>query len=161
VVPADELKSSDRIIGQPFMSLLLCLTPDVDSCQCGLRRSEDKMQDGDGVVEEEAQALTSTYPTNKCPNTTPSKAKQRVIMASFNRERVEHALNELIVRIVPEDAEEDEDAVNQRFDEAFEFAIDTLSTAGDPPVVPDTGHIADLIDSRSRCDAYHMIRVDI
>lgn len=119
------------------------------------------MQGDDGVVKEEAQALTSTYPTNKCPNTTLRIAKQRVIMASFNRERVEHALNELIVRIVPEDADEDEDAVNQRLDEAFEFAIDTLSIAGDPPVVPDTGHIADLIDSRSTCATCHVMEADV
>ncbi|EAT86531.1 spindle pole body subunit [Parastagonospora nodorum] len=69
-------------------------------------------------------------------------------MASFNRERVEHALNELIVRIVPEDVDDDEEIANQRFDEAFGYAIDTLSAAGDPPLVPDTDHIADLIDSR-------------
>jgi gamma-tubulin complex component 3 len=73
-------------------------------------------------------------------------------MASFNRERVEHALNELVVRIIPEDAEDDEEVANQRFDEAFEFAIDTLSAAGDPPLAPDTDHIAGLIDSRSMPD---------
>ena len=84
------------------------------------------------------------------PNTTRWKVEQRVIMASFNRERVEHALNELIVRIVPEDVDDDEEIANQRFDEAFGYAIDTLSAAGDPPLVPDTDHIADLIDSRSR-----------
>jgi hypothetical protein len=89
-------------------------------------------------------------PTNNCPNTTRRKAKQRVIMASFNRERVEHALNELIVRIVPEDVDDDEETADQRFNEAFGFAIDTLSSAGDPPLVPDTDHIADLIDDRSK-----------
>jgi gamma-tubulin complex component 3 len=71
-------------------------------------------------------------------------------MASFNRERVEHALNELLVRIVPEDANDSEEAANERFDEAFNFAIETLSTAGDPSVVPDVDHIADLISSRSK-----------
>jgi hypothetical protein len=90
-----------------------------------------------------------TPPSNV--NTTQRTAKQRVIMASFNRERVEHALNELIVRIVPEDADDDEDVANERFDEAFEFAISTLSGAEDPPLVPDVDHIADLIDNRSRC----------
>jgi hypothetical protein len=83
-------------------------------------------------------------------NTTRRTARQRVIMASFNRERVEHALNELIVRIVPEDVDDDEDVANERFDEAFEFAISTLSGAEDPPLVPDVDHIADLIDDRSR-----------
>jgi hypothetical protein len=92
-------------------------------------------------------------------NTTQRTAKQRVIMASFNRERVEHALNELIVRIVPEDADDDEDVANERFDEAFEFAISTLSGAEDPPLVPDVDHIADLIDNRSRCAVFHVFTV--
>jgi len=49
---------------------------------------------------------------------------------------------------VPEDADDSEDAANQRFNDAFDFAIDTLSAAGDPAVVPDVDHIADLIDRR-------------
>ena len=72
-------------------------------------------------------------------------------MGSFNRERVEHALNELLVRIVPDDPDEDEDAANQRFDAAFEFAVGELSAAGDTAVVPDVEHIASLIERRSRC----------
>jgi gamma-tubulin complex component 3 len=59
-------------------------------------------------------------------------------------------VNELIVRIVPEDVDDDEETADQRFNEAFGFAIDTLSSAGDPPLVPDTDHIADLIDDRSK-----------
>jgi hypothetical protein len=98
-----------------------------------------------GCLEKEARA----NPTTKCQHARRT-ARQRVIMASFNRERVEHALNELIVRIVPEDADDDEDVANERFDEAFEFAISTLSGAEDPPLVPDVDHIADLIDNRSR-----------
>jgi hypothetical protein len=100
------------------------------------------------------QRPVQTPPPNV--NTTRHGAKQRVIMASFNRERVEHALNELIVRIVPEDADDDEEVANERFDEAFEFAISTLSGAEDPPLVPDVDHIADLIDNRSRSATYHM-----
>lgn len=71
-------------------------------------------------------------------------------MATFNRERVEHALNELLVRIVPEDPNDNEDAANERFNDAFDYAIDTLSAAGDPSVVPDVDHIADLIDRRGK-----------
>jgi hypothetical protein len=93
-------------------------------------------------------------------NTTQPRAKQRVIMASFNRERVEHALNELIVRIVPEDADDDEEVVNERFDEAFEFAISTLSGAENPPLVPDIDHIADLIDNRSMPAICHVCSVE-
>ncbi|KAL5117038.1 Microtubule-nucleating Tub4p (gamma-tubulin) complex component [Pleosporales sp. CAS-2024a] len=74
-------------------------------------------------------------------------------MATFNRERVEHALNELIARIVPDDGDDDEDVANQRFDEAFGFAMDTLSAAGGPPLAPDTDHIAGLIDSRISSNA--------
>lgn len=51
-------------------------------------------------------------------------------MSTFNRERVEHALNELLVRIFPDDPDEDEDVVNERFDEAYDFAIGALSEYG-------------------------------
>jgi hypothetical protein len=85
-------------------------------------------------------------------------------MPPFNSERVEHALNELLVRIVPDDPDEDEAVVNQRFDEAFDFAIGTLSrygallyeyacsncnSPGEPSVVPDINHVSDLIEQRS------------
>lgn len=72
-------------------------------------------------------------------------------MGSFNRERVEHALNELLVRIVPDDPDQDEEAANQRFDAAFEFAVGELSAAGDgaAAVVPDVEHIASLMDATS------------
>lgn len=69
-------------------------------------------------------------------------------MATFHRDRVEHALNELLVRIVPEDPNDDEDAANQRFEDAFDFAIDELTSAGDPSLVPDVHHIASLIDRK-------------
>ncbi|KAH9875626.1 hypothetical protein IAQ61_003090 [Plenodomus lingam] len=74
--------------------------------------------------------------------------KQRVIMATLHRERVQHALNELLVRIVPEDPEEDEDTANQRFEDAFDFAMETLTGAGDAALVPDVHHIASLIDQK-------------
>ncbi|CAO2650000.1 Nn.00g012920.m01.CDS01 [Neocucurbitaria sp. VM-36] len=69
-------------------------------------------------------------------------------MATLHRERVEHALNELLVRIIPEDPNEDEEAANQRFEDAFDFAIEELAGAGDPSLVPDVNHIASLIDRR-------------
>jgi len=71
-------------------------------------------------------------------------------MASFNRERVEHALDELLARIVPEDVNEDEDIANERFNAAFNFAIDELSSAGPLPVVADINHVASLIDRRCK-----------
>ena len=69
-------------------------------------------------------------------------------MAALHRERVEHALNELLVRIVPEDADDDEETANQRFEDAFDFAIGELAAAGDPSLVPDVNHIASLIGRR-------------
>ena len=69
-------------------------------------------------------------------------------MATFHRDRVEHALNELLVRIVPEDPNDDEEVANQRFEDAFDFAIDELTSAGDPSLVPDVHHIASLIDRK-------------
>ncbi|KAF2202289.1 hypothetical protein GQ43DRAFT_480017 [Delitschia confertaspora ATCC 74209] len=69
-------------------------------------------------------------------------------MPNFNSERVEHALNELLVRIFPDDPDEDEAVVNQRFDEAFDFALETLSSAPEPSVVPDINHVSDLIQTK-------------
>jgi hypothetical protein len=69
-------------------------------------------------------------------------------MATFKQDRVEHALNELLVRMIPEDADEDEDAANQRFEEAYDFALDELTAAGEPSTVPDINHTASLLDKR-------------
>lgn len=91
-------------------------------------------------------------------NTTTAR-KQRVVMATFHRERVEHALNELLVRIIPEDPNEDEEAANQRFEDAFDFAIDELEGAGEPPLVPDVNHIASLIDSRGTAVVLNLVTV--
>lgn len=73
-------------------------------------------------------------------------------MASFNRERVAHGLNELLIRLIPEDPDDSDDAINERHQEAFGFAIDTLAGAGDPSLVPDVDHIADLISRRGRAE---------
>ena len=81
-------------------------------------------------------------------NTNGLATKQGAIMATLHRERVEHALNELLVRIVPEDPNENEDEANQRFEDAYEFALDELTTAGDASLVPDVQHIASLIDRK-------------
>jgi gamma-tubulin complex component 3 len=70
-------------------------------------------------------------------------------MATFNHDRVQHALNELLVRIVPDDPDEDEATANQRFEEAFDFAFNELAAAGEPSVVPDINHVAGLIERRS------------
>ncbi|KAF1950495.1 hypothetical protein CC80DRAFT_598099 [Byssothecium circinans] len=72
-------------------------------------------------------------------------------MAAFNRERVEHALNELLARIVPDDPTEDEDAANERYEAAYDFAIEELSNAGPLPVV-DMQHAAGLVEHRLNGD---------
>ena len=69
-------------------------------------------------------------------------------MAAFHRERVEHALNELLERVIPQDADEDDEIADQRIEEAFEFAMEELTTAGDPSLVPDVNHIATLIERK-------------
>jgi len=75
-------------------------------------------------------------------------------MATFNKERVEHALNELLVRIIPDDPDEDEATANQRFEEAFNFAIDKLETAPNLSVVADINHVAGTINESSRHPKY-------
>ncbi|KAL6705029.1 Microtubule-nucleating Tub4p (gamma-tubulin) complex component [Coniothyrium glycines] len=67
---------------------------------------------------------------------------------AFNQDRVEHALNELLERVVPEYDDDDEETANERFAGAFEFAMAELTAAGDPSLVPDVNHIASLIDRR-------------
>jgi gamma-tubulin complex component 3 len=73
-------------------------------------------------------------------------------MATFNRERVAHALNELLARIVPDDPNEDEQQADERFGEAYSGALDELENAGPLPVVPDIHHVAELIDTRLSAD---------
>jgi hypothetical protein len=98
---------------------------------------------------------TGVRPANV--NTNGFASKEGANMATLHRERVEHALNELLVRIVPEHADEDEDAANQRFEDAYDFAIDELTTAGDASLVPDVQHIASLIDRKGK--AMHTSRL--
>jgi gamma-tubulin complex component 3 len=72
-------------------------------------------------------------------------------MAALNRERVEHALTELLARIVPDDPDEDEKTANERFEAAFDFGIEELSNAGPLPVA-DITHVAGQIDQRCKHD---------
>lgn len=95
--------------------------------------------------------IGTTLNTAKCASRNTRHG--RVVMATFNRERVEHALNELLVRIVPEDPEEDEDQANERYDAAYDHAYRELSTAGDLPIVADINHVASQIDRRCKCRA--------
>lgn len=76
--------------------------------------------------------------------------KQRVVMASFNHERVGHALDELLQRIVPDDPNDDEEAAEQRLQDAYDFSMQQLIAAGEPKSVPDVNHIASLLESKSK-----------
>ncbi|KAF2732884.1 hypothetical protein EJ04DRAFT_544452 [Polyplosphaeria fusca] len=75
-------------------------------------------------------------------------------MATFNQERVEHALHELLIRVVPDDPTEDEATANERFGAAYEFALEELVEAGEPAVVADINHVASLIDRRISRDVH-------
>lgn len=50
-------------------------------------------------------------------------------MSKSTEERVEHALSQLLERILPTYPDEDEAAADERFDDAFSFAIDALVLA--------------------------------
>ena len=69
-------------------------------------------------------------------------------MANFNHDRVQHALRELLIRVVPDDPNEDEDTANERFENALDYALEELVDAGEPNIVPDINHVASLIDRR-------------
>lgn len=45
---------------------------------------------------------------------------------STTEERVQHALSQLLERIIPVVSEEDEAANDERFDDAFQFALTTI-----------------------------------
>jgi gamma-tubulin complex component 3 len=70
-------------------------------------------------------------------------------MASFNHERVGHALDELLQRIVPDDPNDDEEAAEERLQHAYDFSMQQLIAAGEPKSVPDVHHIASLLESKS------------
>ncbi|KAH6621952.1 Spc98 family-domain-containing protein [Boeremia exigua] len=69
-------------------------------------------------------------------------------MASFNHERVGHALDELLQRIVPDDPNDDEEAAEQRLQDAYEQSMHQLIVAGEPEAVPDIRHIASLLEAK-------------
>ncbi|KAF1358431.1 spindle pole body component alp6 [Lizonia empirigonia] len=69
-------------------------------------------------------------------------------MASFNHERVGHALDELLQRIVPDDPNDDEEAAEERLQTAYDWAMQQLIAAGEPKAVPDVEHMARLLESK-------------
>lgn len=118
------------------------------------RWTRETGRDGEHYVQRQAMDGPCTCPTtldlgnSKQPNTMPQTTSRRAPMATFNRERVAHALNELLARIVPDDPNEDPQQADERFDEAYNGALDELSNAEPLSVVADMNHIAELIDTR-------------
>ncbi|KAF3033161.1 Microtubule-nucleating Tub4p (gamma-tubulin) complex component [Didymella keratinophila] len=69
-------------------------------------------------------------------------------MASFNHERVGHALDELLQRIVPDDPNDTEEEAEQRLQDAYDRSMQQLIEAGEPKAVPDVNHIASLLEAK-------------
>ena len=66
-------------------------------------------------------------------------------MATTQEERIENALNQLIECLVPSYPTDDEDQIEERLDEAFNYASDALASAREPAVASDINHASDLI----------------
>ena len=76
-------------------------------------------------------------------------------MASFNHERVGHALDELLQRIVPDDPNDSEEVAEERLQDAYERSMEQLVAAGEPKAVPDVHHITRLLEAKSMQTAGH------
>lgn len=71
-------------------------------------------------------------------------------MASFNHERVGHALDELLQRIVPDNPNDTEEEAEERLQEAYDTSMQQLIAAGEPKAVPDVNHIASMLEAKSK-----------
>jgi gamma-tubulin complex component 3 len=71
-------------------------------------------------------------------------------MAPFNHERVGHALDELLQRIVPDDPNDSEEVAEERLQDAYERSMEQLVAAGEPKAVPDVHHITRLLEAKSK-----------
>ncbi|OCK76116.1 hypothetical protein K432DRAFT_385682 [Lepidopterella palustris CBS 459.81] len=66
-------------------------------------------------------------------------------MSKSQEERVEHALTQLLEHILPSYPGEDPAAADERFDDAFDFAFDSINSAGAPLIASNVNHVSDLI----------------
>ncbi|KAF2665326.1 hypothetical protein BT63DRAFT_405294 [Microthyrium microscopicum] len=64
------------------------------------------------------------------------------------QDRINIALSQLVENTVPVYAEDDEEAVEERLDEAYAHAYELIENAGDPAVTADVHHAADLIRAK-------------
>jgi len=51
-------------------------------------------------------------------------------MSRSTEERVEHALSQLLERVLPQDPNEDEALADERFEDGFQFAINYIGRQG-------------------------------
>ncbi|KAF1987542.1 hypothetical protein K402DRAFT_375659 [Aulographum hederae CBS 113979] len=66
-------------------------------------------------------------------------------MSKTQEERVQHALQNLLERIVPTYPDEDEATADDRFEDAYNFASDVIASSKDTTLASDVNHAADLI----------------
>ncbi|KAF2139298.1 uncharacterized protein K452DRAFT_289851 [Aplosporella prunicola CBS 121167] len=69
-------------------------------------------------------------------------------MPQTTEERVEHALSKLLEHLLPTYPDEDDAVADERFDDAFNYALDAIGSAGEPAVASDVNHAADLIKKK-------------
>ncbi|KIW08601.1 hypothetical protein, variant [Verruconis gallopava] len=69
-------------------------------------------------------------------------------MSKSSAERIGYVLEQLLQRTIPVYPEDDEDAVEQRLDEAFAFSSELLQNSEEPSITADVHHAADLIKKR-------------
>ncbi|KAF2089249.1 hypothetical protein K490DRAFT_72063 [Saccharata proteae CBS 121410] len=69
-------------------------------------------------------------------------------MPQTTEERVEHALSKLLEHLLPPYPGEDPATADERIDDAYGYALDVISSAGEPSVASDVNHAADLIKKK-------------
>lgn len=73
-------------------------------------------------------------------------------MGDDKAQRFDDALSSLVDTLIPTLQDEDEDAADERHEQALEHARDVIARQGDPRVVSDVQHAADLIKQKLRRD---------
>ncbi|KAF2458801.1 Spc98 family-domain-containing protein [Lineolata rhizophorae] len=63
-------------------------------------------------------------------------------------QRIGHALAQLLERLLPTYADDDDASAEQRFDDAFRYAVDGVSGDREPAVASDVNHASDLIKKK-------------
>lgn len=64
------------------------------------------------------------------------------------QERIESALEKLLLQLVPPYPDDDNATYEERINEVYDDALDTINAAGDTPLSPDVNHAHDLIKKK-------------